>query len=188
MKKNLIIYFSKLSIGGMEKSLIELLKNSNLTKNYNVTLYLGYVIEKSYLEEAKKHADVKLICKGKWNLFGKIKTYIKMQLTILKYRFKRPNYDCAICFTHNHKILSTLTRLSSKNNIIFIHSDLIKSRDTKTRNKLMKNLKFEKFKKIVCVSNRVKDSFLKLRPNYNGKIYVINNYINGKNIIENSKE
>ena len=57
----------------MEKSLIEFLKNSHLKDNYDITLYLGYVIENAYLEEALRYADVKVVCKGKWNLFGKIK-------------------------------------------------------------------------------------------------------------------
>ena len=188
MKKNLIIYFSKLSIGGMEKSLIEFLKNSHLKDNYNITLYLGYVIEKSYLEEAKKYAKVNVICKGKWNLVGKIKSYLIMQLTAFKYRLKSPNYDCAICYTHHHKILAKLTRLSSKNNIIFMHTDLVKSRDPKTLRKLMNDLKFEKFKKIVCVSERAKDSFLELKPECKNKVFIINNYINGKDVIEKSKE
>ena len=188
MKKKLIIYFSKLSIGGMEKSLIEFLKNSHLKDNYDITLYLGYVIENAYLEEALRYADVKVVCKGKWNLFGKIKTYISMQLRALKYRFKGPNYDCAICYTHHHKILAKLTRLSSKNNIIFVHTDLVKSRDQKTLTKLMNDLKFEKFKKIVCVSETALNSFLELRPECKDKVYIINNYINGENVIEKAKE
>lgn len=188
MKKEIIIYFSKLSIGGMERSLIEFLKNSNLSKNYNLTLYVGYSIEDSFLEEAKKYANVKLICKGKWNLIGKVKTYIIMQLTCIKYIIKKPNYYAAISYAYQHKILAKLTKLSSKNNIIFIHTDLIKSREPKVLKKLLNNIKFEEFKKVVCVSERAKKSFMELIPNYQGKTYVINNYINGADILEKSKE
>ena len=55
-----------------------------LSKNYNVTLYVGYSLENSYLEETKQYANVKLICKGKWNIFTKIKTFLVMELTYLK--------------------------------------------------------------------------------------------------------
>ena len=188
MKKELVIYFSKFSIGGMERSLIEFLKNSNLNNDYNITLYVGYSLENSYLEEAKKYANVKLICKGKWNILAKIKTFLIMELTYLKYLIKKPNYDCSICYPHQHKILAKLTRISSKNNIIFIHADLVNSRSIEKQNKLLNKIKFEDFAKIACVSEKAKESFLKLRPNYSGKLYVINNYVNGEYIKEKSNE
>ena len=188
MKKNLIIYFSKFSIGGMERSLVEFLKNSNLSKNYNVTLFVGYSLENSYLEEAKKYANIKLICKGKWNILAKLKTFLVLELTYLKYLIKKPNYDVSICYPHQHKILAKLARISSKNNIIFIHADLVNSRNECERNKLLKKIKFNKFAKVACVSEKAKESFLTLIPNYKGKIYVINNYVNGEYIKEKSNE
>ena len=188
VKKELIIYFSKFSIGGMERSLVEFLKNSNLSKNYNITLYVGYSLENSYLEESKKYANVKLICMGKWNIFAKIKTFLIMEFTYLKYLIKNPNYSVSICYPHQHKILAKLARISSKNNIIFIHADLVNSRTSKEQNKLLKKMKFDKFAKIACVSEKAKESFLKLVPDYKGKTYIINNYVDGKYIIEKSNE
>ncbi len=188
MKKELIIYFSKFSIGGMERSLVEFIKNSNLHKNYNITLYVGYSLENSYLEETKKYANVKLICKGNWNTFNKIKTYLTMELRYIKYLIKKPKYEVSICYPHQHRILAKLARVSSKNNIIFIHADLINSRDSKTLNKLLTKIKFEQFAKIACVSSRAKESFLQAVPNYKGKVYVINNYINGEYILAKSTE
>lgn len=188
MKKELIIYFSKFSVGGMERSLVEFLKNSNLNKNYNITVYVGYSLENSYLEEARKYANIELICKGKWNLLAKIKTFIAMEFKYIKYLIKKPNYDVSICYPHQHKILAKLARISSKNNIIFIHADLVNSRNEVEREKLLNKIKFEKFAKIACVSEKAKESFLTLRPNYKGKIYVINNYANGEYIISKSNE
>ena len=188
MKKELIIYFSKFSIGGMERSLVEFLKNSNLSKNYNVTLYVGYSLENSYFDEVKQYANVKLICKGKWNLFSKIIAFLVMESKYIKYLIKKPNFDCSICYPHQHKILAKLARVSSKNSIIFIHADLVNSRTPDVAKKLLKKIKFEKFAKIACVSERAKESFLALLPNYTGKVYVINNYINGKYVLEKSNE
>lgn len=186
-KKELIIFFSKLSIGGMERALIDFIRKSNLSKNFKITLYIGYVLEQSYLEEVKKYALVKVICKGKWNLFGKIKSYLLMNLHTIYYKlFKK--YDCSICYTHHHKILSRLARAASSNNIVFVHTDLLKSRDDIQRKKLMKNVKFDKFKKVICVSHCARDSFMQIYPNYKGRVVVANNYINGENIIEKSKE
>lgn len=187
-KKKLIIYFSKLSIGGMERALMDFIRMSNLKKNYDVTLYLGYVLEKSYLLELQKYVNVKVVCHGKWNIFNKVLTYLKMNLDYLKLLIKPQEYDCSICYTHHHKILSKLTRASSKNNICFIHTDLLKSRTEEQLSKLKKDLKFDKFAKIVCVSHCAKDNFLKIYPEYKGQVTVANNYINGEDIINKSKE
>jgi len=187
-KKSLIIYFSKLSIGGMERALIEFIKKSNLKKNYNITLYLGYVVELSYLKEVSKYANVKLVIKGKWNLFNKIVAYIKMNLECLRLSFLKNKYDCSICYTHHHGILSKLARRASNNNICFVHTDLLKSRSNDELNALKNKVKFDKFKKIICVSHCAKESFKKIYPDYKGRIVVANNYINGEDIISKSKE
>ena len=187
-KKKLIIYFSKLSIGGMEKALVDFIKMSNLRKNYEVTLYIGYVLEKSYLEELNKYVDVHVVCKGKWNVVGKILTYFKMQLDYWKLKMGKKKYDCAICYTHHHHILSKLTRVSSDNSICFVHTDLLKSRTKEELNKLKKNLAFDKFAKIICVSYCAKDAFMQIYPNYSGKVVVANNYINGQDLIAKGKE
>ena len=187
-KKNMIIYFSKLSIGGMERALIDFIHQSNLKKNYNITLYVGYVLEKSYLEDLNKIINVKVICKGKWNIIGKIYSYLIMNLDILKNKLRRNKYDCSISYCYQHKIISKLARTASNNNIIFVHNDLIKCRSEKQSLKMMKDIKFDLFSKVVCVSNSALDSFNKLYPNYKGKSVKINNFVNGDNIINKSKE
>ncbi len=187
-KKKLIIYFSKLSIGGMERALMDFIRMSNLRNNYEVTIYLGYVLEHSYLEELEKYVHVKVVCHGKWNYFNKVLTYLKMNMEYFKLLLGGQKYDCSICYTHHHKILSKLARKASENNICFIHTDLLKSRNKKQLNKLKKKLKFDQFAKIICVSFCAKDAFLKIYPNYQGKVVVANNYINGDDIIKKSKE
>lgn len=187
-KKSMIIYFSKLSIGGMERALVDFIHKSNLRKNYNITLYVGYVLEQSYLDDLKKLINVKVICKGKWNLFSKIYSYFIMKFDILKNKLRKNKYDCSISYCYQHKIISQLARTASNNSIIFIHNDLIKCREEKDRIKMMKDLQFDKFNKVVCVSNCARESFKKLYPNYNGKLVTINNFVNGENIINKSKE
>ena len=140
-----------------------------------------------YLDEIKKYVSVKVICPFKWNLFGKIVTYLKMNFDCFRMLFKK-KYDCAICYTHHHGILAKLTRVSSNNNICFVHTDLLKSRTKVELDKLKKKVCFDKFKKIICVSHCAKDAFLKIYPNYNGKVVVANNYINGEDIILKSQE
>ena len=187
MKKKMIIYMSKLSVGGMEKALLNLVKYSNITNNYDVTIYALYSLEEKYLNELLEKVNVKLLWKRKWNIIGKMICSIKICFTILKLLICKNNYDVAICYPYQHPILSKLTRLTCKNNIIFIHSNL----EMKYGNRALqhvKKMKLSKFKKVVCVSNNAKESFMKLCPNYQGKCIVINNYINGDEIINKSSE
>ena len=179
--KKMIIYMPKLSVVGMEKALINMLNFSDLTKNYNIELYLGYVTEKEYLKLIPNSVNVKICCKGKWNITSKAITYFKMQFKKLVVKNK---YDVSICYAYQHPILASLTRKSSKNNIVFIHNNLKKARSKKQ----IDVMEFEKFSKVVCVSKDACSSFMELFPNYQGKIEVINNYLDGYNIIEKSKE
>ena len=183
MKKKIKINMSKLSIGGMEKALVDLLNNSDLVKKYDVTLMLVYNEKENYLDMIPRNVNVEIIFKGKWNLFGKTIATIKLLKNII---FPK-KYYASICYPHQHGVLALITRNESENNIIFIHTDLLKSRTDKELNELMKKVKFERFKKIVCVSECAKDSFLKLCQNYSGKVVVANNYIAVEDIINKSK-
>lgn len=178
--KKLIIYMPKLSVGGMEKALINLLNFSSLKENYQVELFLGYLVQKEYLDMVPKEVKVYLCCKGKWNIFGKLITYFKMIIKNIKVILKIDKYDVAISYAYQHPILAKLARNSSQNNIIFIHNNLILKYGKNS--KRVKKMKFDKFAKIVCVSNDVKNAFGKLYPNFSGKIEVINNLLDGQTI------
>ena len=147
MKKEMVIFFSKLSLGGMERALVEWIKNENLRKEYNITLYLGYVKERVLYDEIKDICDIHVFCKGKWNIFGKIISFIKMKTLKLK------KYDVSICYSHHHKILSELTLKASNNNVLFIHTDLIKSRTKEELERMKNDLRIMDYKKI-AISNR----------------------------------
>ena len=188
MNKKMIIYMPKLSVGGMEQSLINMLNLSTLKNKYDITLCLGYSTEKEYLNSIPKEINLNILWKGKWNIFGKLATAIKLIAKYLLFSMKKPKYDVSISYAYQHGILAKLARLSSDNNIIFIHSDLCKCREEKELKKLQKKVKFELFKKVVCVSSKAEESFYRLYPNYQGKTIVINNYIDTKKIIEKSKE
>lgn len=187
MKKSLIIYMPKLSFGGMEQSLINLLNMSDITKDYNVTLFLVYTKDKEYLRQLPKNINIHLINKKKWNTLNKIFTSFKLFYELIKVKFIS-KYDIAISYSHHHEILSKLALSSSDNTICFIHADLDKSRTKEEVYKLNKKINFLKYKKIICVSQCAKKSFVKLFPDFNGKVFVANNYVNEKNIISKSKE
>ena len=187
-KKNMIIYMPKLSVGGMEQALINLLNMSSFKDKCNIDLYLGYSVEKKYLDSIPKEVNIILLCKGKWNVLGKIVASFKMVLTYFNLLINRDAYDISICYAYQHGILSKLSRLSSNNTIIFIHNDLLKCRTPEELKKLKFKVKYDKFSKVVCVSDGAKKSFKTIYPNYKGQVMTINNYIDGEKILRLSKE
>lgn len=185
MKKRLSINMSKLSIGGMEKALVDLINKSNLREKYDIDLLLVYDTDKkNYLDLLPEDINVEILYKGNWGLKGKLIASFKLLIKVI---FPK-KYDAAINYTHHHKILSILTRRQSENSISFIHADLKSSRTKEELDVLCHNLKFEKFKKIVCVSECAKKAFQEIYPNYKGIVRVANNYIDQENIINKSKE
>lgn len=185
-KKSMIIYMPKLSLGGMEISLINLLNLSYIKNEYNITLNLGYCTDKELLKRLPEEVHLKLVYRGKWNKFGKAIATIKYLVEYFNSIFNK--YDIAICYSYHHKILSILTRNSSKKTIMFMHTEIMSSRTEEERNKLLQNVKFDKFKEIICVSESAKREMEELLPNYTGKVFVANNYIDGKKIMEMSKK
>lgn len=187
MKKKMIIYMSKLSVGGMEKALINLINQSNITKNYNVTVYVLYSQEEKYLQELKSKVNVNLLWNKNWNILGKVTCTLKIIKDIIKLKINKYSYDVSICYPYQHQILSILARNASSNSIIFIHNNLKRRYGTDIQ-KQMKKLKYDKFAKVICVSNDALNCFKELYPNYKGISMTINNYINGEEILKLSEE
>lgn len=185
--KKIAIFIPRLSVGGMERSLINLINMSELRNKYDLTVYIGYIKDREYIEKIPCDVNMHIFCKGKWNMFNKVLTAAKMLYTNICLKLNTTKYYTSICYGHNHGILAMLTRNASANNIIYVHADL-KSRSTKDMNKLNRLVKFEKFKKVACVSNKALESFKAIFPKYSGKMYVINNYIDGEYILNNSSD
>ena len=180
--KKLVIYMPKLAVGGMENALLNMLNISTLLKEYDTTLVLGYVTDKQLLDKIPDYVNVRLLCSSDWNKKGKLEAGINY-IGELIYAASI-DYKYSICYSYHHKVLSVLSRLASKNTILFMHTDLINSRTKEEIDKLNDNVKFEKFKAVVCVSNAAKASFSKLYPNYKGNLLVLNNYIDGRKILD----
>ena len=184
-KEKMIIYMPKLSFGGMEKALVNLINYAKLNNKYDLTLYLVYKGDMNYIDLLPSNINLVIACPSKFNLLGKILAGIKLLFRYLYHIFKK--YDIAISYSYQHAILCSLTRCASKNNIVYIHSNITQGTNEKELKKRLKKCKYNKFNKIICVSENAKDSLCKL-INRNERVYVINNMIDGDNIIEKSKE
>ena len=169
----------------MIKGLVNLINYAKLNEKYDLTLYLVYKGDMNYLELLPKNIKIIIACPNKWNLFGKVISFIKLIFRYIYQIFVK--YDIAISYSYQHPILTSLTRLSSENSIVYIHSNLIDGMDKKLLQKRIKKCKYEKFKKIICVSEDSKKSLIELIHRKNN-IYVLNNVIDGDKILLLSNE
>lgn len=184
-KKNMLIYMPKLSYGGMEKSLVNLINYAKLNDKYYLTLYLVYKGDMNYLNLLPNNINLTIACPGKWNLFGKFIALIKLMFRYIYHIFNK--FDIAISYSYQHPILNSLTIFSSLNNIVYIHGNLIDGLEQKKIDKKVKICKYSKFNKIICVSNDSKKALVKL-INKEENIFVVNNIIDGNRIVEKSNE
>lgn len=185
MKKLLITAYN-LDIGGIETSLLNLLKKLDLNK-YEITL----VLEKKegiFLEQIPKNIKVidYNLCYSKNIIYRKIKNRLKL----IKWKILHKNkYDYSICFA-THSIPGAHIALNgSKNNAIWLHGNYCNffKYDMDKLNNFFKGIRISKFKNYVFVSHENKEETLKYY-NLEGNIYVINNIIDGDSIIDKSKE
>ena len=185
-KKNLLFTAVNLKVGGIETSLINLLNNIDYEK-YNVRVILE---EKTgeLLTKVNDNAEVDelKVSNNKNILIRKLINFSrKLQFTIFNYN----NYDFSCCYATYSFSGNKLSLIASKNNSIYIHSNYKQLYKNENEFKeFFNNRKINEFRKIIFVSNESKEDFLKIYPKLKEKTEVINNFINIKNVKEQSKE
>ena len=92
----------KLSYGGMEKALVNLINYTKLNEKYNLTLYLIYKGKMNYLDLLPKDIKVIIACNGEWNLCGKVIAVLKIGLRYVYQIFKK--YDIAVSYSYQHPV------------------------------------------------------------------------------------
>lgn len=183
--KRILFCANSLIIGGIEKSLINLLKQIDY-KQYKVDLMLE---SKSgeLLEQVPKNINV--IEYKVHNLKNKPLQKILNYINQLKWTIKNKNkYDTSICYATYSYPANKIALISSKNNILFVHSDYTQLYNEQELKTFFDTRNINKFNKIIFVSNESKENLLKYYPNIVNKSQVINNIIDIKEIKEKSKE
>ncbi len=186
MKKILIASYN-LDFGGIETSLINLLKNIDLTK-YKVTLVLEH-IEGVFLKELPKKIKLKeyktnnsknIIVRKTINLFKRLKWIFG--------NFKR--YNASICYATYSGPCGFVTRVSSNNKILYVHSNYYQAyeKDEGKIRKFFDNRKIEKYNHIIFVSNESKKDLCKIYPSIEKKSITINNIIDYERILKLSEK
>lgn len=185
--KKIIFTAYDLNVGGIEKSLLALLKVIDY-KKYKVTLLLEHKTG-IFLNELPK--EVKIIkyhiSNYKFVLFRKIINRLKLLKTIILNYHK---YDFACCYVPYSIPGSILTRYFSKNNCIWIHTDYYYFYN---KNKLKINMffnarKINLFNHIIFVSREAWQHFNEIYSELKEKTLVCNNLIDDFYIKKRSKE
>jgi len=181
-KQKMIVFNAKLSYGGLEASMVNLINEAKLNEKYDLTIFLTYFGKSNYLKDLPTNINIKCACPSNWNIFGKLRAICYFVYSYMYFLVNK--YDIAICYTHHHPILAKLSRLSSNKNFVFIHSNIIEG-TTEKQQKKYKRCHYEKFKNIICVSDNGKKALTKF-INRKERVYTINNFIDGKKVLENA--
>ena len=185
MKK--LIFFSKhMGIGGLEKSLLNLLNSLDLDR-YQVTLVLeekqGEFLEK--LDERVKVEEYRL-SRCPFVPLRKLINFTKRWFWVHKNR-NRYDFSCSYC-TYS-VIGSRLSQAASDNSCLYVHNDYTHIYpDREQFRAFFHQLRTENFRKILFVSNESRESFCTVLPELAGKTQVINNLINAGEIRSMAKE
>lgn len=186
--KKIAIFSDNLNVGGIQKSLINLLNNYK-NKNCEIDLYL---FEKSNFFEQQIPKNIKVIYLPKPMFLSKF-LYFNIFKILFTSKYKKciKKYDIAIDFDsyQNHTALcAILTGATSK--IMWIHNDVSEKLKGEPKYKVLHHFfkrKYYYFNKFVGVSSGVIEPFQRVNKNIKGNFFIIPNFIDTKEIIEKSK-
>lgn len=186
MKKILFAAHS-LGLGGIETALITLLEEL-VKKDYDITL----VLEKKegiFLDTLNPKINVIEYSpsNNKIIIIRKIINLCKQIKFKIKYKNK---FNFSAAYATYSLSNGFVARTASKNSALWVHIDYLtkNENDEEKTKRYYKQLKCEKFKKIIFVSKESRDNYLKLFPQYKEKAIYCNNLIDGKKILEKANE
>ncbi len=182
--KNVAIFQKDLKMGGIQKSLLNLLKKMD---KYNVDLYL---FDKNNFFKTEIPSNINIIYLKPFNKICKL-----IPFNIIK-KIKKINvkkeYDIAIDFNgYSNECAIGALNTKSKKAVIWCHNDIVLKYKNEWKYRLLFNMfksKYEYFDTVVCVSEGAKNSFIKKMGEKNKDIRSIPNYIDDKEIFEKSND
>jgi len=185
-KKNIAIFVDNFNVGGIQKSLVNLLNNNDYNK-YNIDVYVANY-EDNFFNTNKNANIIK---------YNKVPMIFKFVPFNIAYKLYKPNvlekeYDLAIDFDsyQMHTAIGAL-KCKSKKKAIWIHNDI----QIKIREELKYRIlhfffkkKYDYFDTYCAVSQGALDSFKELHKEKNKEYLVIPNYIDTSEIANKLKE
>lgn len=185
-RKELLFTGANLNIGGIEKSLVNLVNKIDKDK-YRVTIILEEK-EGELLEKLDKSIEVKefKVSNNKNKVIRKVVNVLRRcAYSIFNYH----TYDFSCCYATYSYSGNKITRLSSLNNSIYIHSDYSYIYpDLEDFRRFFDTRDIYDFKTIFFVSNEACRKFTKIYPGLRDRCLVFNNFIDVEKIEFLSKE
>lgn len=193
--KKLMFMINSLYGGGAEKVLQTLIKNID-NKKYDVTLYS---LHREELDFTKYPSQIhyKVVFDEHKGIFSKFfskvkgKIFIKCSSRLFYSLFIREKYDVEIAFIEGEstKIIAGSTNKKSKK-LAWVHIDLNNNpwTDFLYRDVQDERKHYQQFDKILCVSDSVKEAFIKKYELNEGKVSTQYNPIDREEILTKSRE
>ena len=208
MKKKIIIVNNNMKVGGVQKSLYNLLWE--IKDDYDVTLFLFEAIG-AYMEKlpdeirvikcnsffrflgmsqdeckySSKDYLTRGVLSGIAKLFGR---HVAMRIILASQKNIDEEFDCAISFLHNGKLHQlyggtnefVLNKIKAKKKVAFLHCDYGNCGADNVHN----NSLYKKFDVIAACSNGCRMAFLDILPEFKDKCCTVENFNRYDEIIE----
>lgn len=185
--KKIAIFQENLSVGGIQKSLINLLQKLDKTQ-YEIDLYL---FEDKIFFDSQIPEEVNIIMQKRSGIFSKL-IYFDLYKKLKKNIYIGKQYDVAIDFdSYQFDTAFGAISVNAKKRVIWIHNDVEIKRENEIKYRILHYFfkgKYKYFDEFVAVSEGIVEPFRKVNKIGGKTIHVIPNYINTKEIIEKSKE
>ena len=203
--KTIVISSGDLTMGGLQKILVEYLKLIDKNK-YRIVLLIAndYGKKNLFLEEIPKNVEIQFV--RPYNLVSKIaelsknrKILNRLLLKRYRYRSKRVfksifleklsklgKIDLIIDFDGGLK--SVLDNLKAEKKIIWIHSSIRKHKQDNKSKISRYGEELKKYDKIIAICKEMKEEIKELYPSLSHKIEYIYNPLDCNNIIEQGNE
>lgn len=185
--KKIAIFSNDLSVGGIQKSLYNLLRNLDYTK-YEVDVYL--MQKKNFYQDILPN-ELNVHYLKKHSIFHKFIPY-QINKYIYKYEGLKKEYDIAIDFDGYQQLTAlNAIKCNAKKRVMWIHNNMIEKLKHSNKFKILtffskkKNKYFDEY---VGVSKGVIQPFKDLNKLKNIKYTIIPNLIDTNEIFEKSKE
>ena len=178
--KKLIFFAKHMEIGGLEKSLLNLLNRMD-PKEYQIDLVLEEM-HGPLLEQLGDHITVSeyRLSDCSFVPLRKVINLTKRMLWKLKHGGK---YDFSCSYCTYSVIGSRLAQYASSNSCLYVHNDYTSIYpDPNEFKQFFSELRTEQFHKILFVSNESKQSFASLIPTCADKCDVINNIVEWEHV------
>ena len=184
--KKIAIFQTDLSMGGIQKSLVNLLNTIDYRK-YEVDLYLFN--RKNFFKSIfPKEVNVKYLKPLPYVSRGIFFSILKK---VKKYKINK-SYDLAIDYnSYDHSCALACISADAKKHVMWVHNDVYQEYKNDSKYKLLRlffKSKYKCFDEFVCVSKGLVKPFKELNKIKHSNFKVIPNLVLSKEIIDKSKE